>query len=286
MTIKRPVLRYHGGKWKLAPWVLTFFPPHRIYVEPFGGGASLLMRKPRSYGEVYNDLESEVVNVFRVLRDPVHAEQLKRMVELTPFARDEFFAAYQPSDCRIQRAHNMIIRAYMGFGSASMTRTHKTGFRSNSNRSGTTPAHDWANWPKQISDFTTRLQGVVIENRHAAEVIDQHDTPETLHYIDPPYPWGTRQGMGEGRSNHAYKHEMSDEDHTELSELLHRVVGMVIISGYPCDLYDKELYRGWKRHERKHFADGARERTEVIWLNDAAANALNKPQGELLENAS
>lgn len=278
----RPVMRYHGGKWKLAPWVLSFFPPHRIYVEPFGGGASLLMRKPRSYGEVYNDLEGDIVNVFRVLQDPVSAAELKRLVELTPFARDEFVASYEPSDSPIKRAHNMIIRAYMGFGSASMTRTHRTGFRSNSNRSGTTPAHDWMNWPKQISIFTERLRGVVIENRHAADIISQHDTPETLHYIDPPYPWSTRQGM-ETSGYHCYKHEMTDVDHAELAELLHQMQGMVIISGYPCDLYDKQLYPDWKRHERKHYADGARMRTEVIWVNAVAAQALNKPQKDMLE---
>ena len=87
-----PEKRYHGGKWRLAPWIIEHFPPHRVYVEPFGGAASVLLRKPRSYAEVYNDRWSDVVNVFRVLRDPVRAAALKRLIALTPFARDEFAA--------------------------------------------------------------------------------------------------------------------------------------------------------------------------------------------------
>jgi DNA adenine methylase len=273
-TLSRPVLRYHGGKWKLAPWVLSFFPAHRIYVEPFGGGAAVMLRKERAYGEVYNDLESEVVNVFRVLQDPAKAEQLSRLVALTPYARQEFNDAYEEPASDIERAHHMLVRSFMGFGSASMTRTHKTGFRSNSNRSGTIPAQDWANWPWQIQHFTARLRGVVIENRHAFDVIRQHDREDTLFYLDPPYPWGTRSSMGRAHT-HYYKHEMTDEDHAELAELLHGIKGMAIISGYPCELYERDLYPDWHSYRRKHHADGARERTEVIWVNDAAAAALD-----------
>lgn len=96
-AIGRPILRYHGGKWKLAPWVISHFPPHRNYVEPFGGGGSVLVRKPRTYGEVYNDLDAEVVNVFRCLQDPVTAERLRRRLSFTPFARSEFRLAYEPA---------------------------------------------------------------------------------------------------------------------------------------------------------------------------------------------
>lgn len=104
--VRRPPLRYHGGKWKLAPWIISHFPPHRIYVEPFGGGGSVLMRKPRTYAEVYNDRWETVVNVFRVLRDPVKAEALRGLLELTPFARDEFMQCYHTDDdTDVERAH-------------------------------------------------------------------------------------------------------------------------------------------------------------------------------------
>lgn len=85
LMVKRPLLRYHGGKWKLAPWILRHLPPHRVYVEPFGGGGSVLLQKPRSYAEVYNDLDGEIVNLFRVARE--RGEELAQAVELTPFAR-------------------------------------------------------------------------------------------------------------------------------------------------------------------------------------------------------
>lgn len=230
------------------------------------------MRKKRSYAEVYNDMDRDIVNVFRILRDQEKAEQLRLLVELTPFARDEFIGAYEEPKDDMDRALKMIIRSFMGFGSASMTRSHKTGFRSNSNRCGTTPAQDWRNWPDIIPAFVDRLRGVVVENRAASEVILQHDRLDTLFYVDPPYVWGTRKGKI--KEGHFYKHELSDNQHVELAELLHGVEGMVIISGYPCELYDRELYADWYRHERKHYADGARERTEVLWINDAATIAI------------
>lgn len=93
MTPSRPILRWHGGKWKLAPWIIQNMPAHRTYVEPFGGAASVLLRKPRSYAEVYNDLDGDLVNLFRVTRD--RGEELIRALELTPFAKDEFLGAYE-----------------------------------------------------------------------------------------------------------------------------------------------------------------------------------------------
>lgn len=94
-AVKRPVMRYFGGKWKLAPWITSHFPPHRIYIEPFGGAASVLLQKQKAYAEVYNDRDGEVVNVFRCLRDPVRAAELERVIRLTPFARDELTMAHQ-----------------------------------------------------------------------------------------------------------------------------------------------------------------------------------------------
>lgn len=264
-TCNRPVLRYHGGKWKLAPWLISHFPKHRVYVEPFGGGASVLLRKPRSYAEVYNDLDGETVNVFRVLREPRAAAELDRLVRLTPFARDEFLASYEAHTDPIEQARRTILRSFMGFGSAAAT-GFGTGFRSNSNRRGTTPAHDWVNLPDRIAEWTARLRGVVIENKPAIEVIRQHDTPETLHYIDPPYVLSTRK-LGNPYCGKGYRHEMQDEDHRELAQVLSDLKGMVVVSGYPCELYDEELYSRWHRLERGHLADGAKKRTEVVWMN-------------------
>lgn len=253
----RPVLRWHGGKWILAPWIISHFPDHRVYVEPFGGAASVLLRKPRSYAEVYNDLDNEVVNLFRVLRSD-QSERLSELLRLTPFAAEEFFAAYETSECPVERARRTVVKAFMGFGSNGVHK--KTGFRSNSNRSGTTPARDWVNYPDALRATVERLRGVVVMSRDAADVMLAHDGPDTLHYVDPPYMSATRDAGAD------YAHELSDCDHKRLLEVLMSLCGRVVLSGYPSKLYDQSLL-GWRRVERKALADGARQRTEVLWMN-------------------
>lgn len=266
----RPMLRWHGGKWMLAPWLLSHFPPHRIYTEAFAGAASVLLRKPRAYSEVINDLDGDVVNLFRVLRDPETARELARLLYATPFAREEFEAAYEPTCDALERARRLVVRSFMGFGSAACNPDHATGFRSNSNRSGTTPARDWAHYPESLALTAERLRGVVVECRPAVDVLLAHDGPETLHYVDPPYVHSTRYATA--LREDIYRHEMSDKDHRELAGVLRGLRGAVVLSGYPCDLYDRELYPDWRRVERAHHADGARDRTEVLWLNALACD--------------
>jgi len=239
----------------LASWVIGNFPPHRIYVEPYGGAASVLMQKPRAYAEVYNDLDDEVVNVFRLLRDPATAEELQRLLMLTPFARVEFEEAYAPADDEIEQARRTIIKAFMAYGSNGIQAGHPRGMRTaastweNNNgafkavnryspkvdvsgfntaggpvwadpkgakfgakglrkvKSGSSHATDWAKYPQQVRMFCERLAGVVIEHRPAGEVITQHDRPDTLFYVDPPYLHDTRNR----RDRHGYRHEMSEE---------------------------------------------------------------------------
>lgn len=282
---RRPVLRYLGGKWRIASWIIQHLPPHRIYVEPFGGAASVLLKKARSYAEVYNDLSEDLVVVFRVLRDPAQAAALCQLLELTPFARDEFELAYLHSDDPIERARRVIFRSFAGFGSGSATaskpegmRTRAstwrspTGFRADSNKSGSTPAQDWRTYPEQIVRFTERLRGVVIENRPAHEVIAAHDRADTLHYVDPPYLHETRGDIKNSSSR--YQFEMTDMMHETLLSQLAAVAGMVVLSAYAHPLYDDYLpARGWVRLEKATHADGARDRTEVLWLNPAAQAA-------------
>lgn len=271
----RPVLRYHGGKFRLAPWILSFFPQHQCYVEPFGGAASVLMLKERVGAECYNDLDGQIVNIFRILRDPATALELQRRVALTPFARDEFDWSYEPAVDDLDAAHKLIVRSFMGHGSDSATRSCRTGFRSKLTDGRVLPAYEWATWSDAIPAFTRRLQGVVIENRDALEVIQRMDNPGTLYFIDPPYVHSTRSAITSRSSGtHGYRHEMSDEQHHELASVLRDVQGMVVLSGYPSKLYDDELFSDWIRYERRAVADGARIRTEVVWLNAACASAL------------
>lgn len=273
--VTRPALRYHGGKWRLGPWLLGFLPEHRTYVEPFGGGASVLLQKARSYAEVYNDMDGEVVNLFRVVRE--HGEELAQACELTPFARAEFEQAYEEGGSELERARRTLVRSFMGFGSAGVTK-QITGFRANTSRSYTTPAGDWLNYPAHLRAVVQRLRGVVIEHRDALDVMKAHDGASTVHYVDPPYVHDTRHHR---TRSPAYRHELTDEQHRSLASALHGLSGMVVLSGYPCDLYDRELYAGWERHERASLADGARQRTEVVWLNPACSAALHQARGGL-----
>ena len=268
--LTRPVLRWHGGKWLLAPWIIENLPPHRVYVEPFGGAASVLLRKPRAYAEVYNDLDCDVVNLFRVLRDAESGARLADLVRLTPFARDEQVNAYDPTDDAVEQARKLIVRSFMGFGSNG---THRaTGFRANSNRSGTTPARDWLNYPEALASVVERLRGVTIENRDACEVMAAHDTDEALHYVDPPYLPDTRDAGGD------YAHELTADDHEKLLAFLRGLKGAVVLSGYPHSLYDDAL-PGWTRIERAALADGARARTEVLWINPQGERRLHRSRG-------
>ncbi len=275
----RPVLRWHGGKWKLAPWIIGYFPKHRIYVEPYGGAASVLLRKSPSHSEVYNDLDEDVVNLFRVLRDPAQAQSLVQLLELTPFARAEFEGAYEPTEDPVERARRLVIRSYMGFGSDAPNIDLKTGFRAQSPNSNRSPERDWQNYPAALAQVIARLKRVVIERRPAVDVIAKNDSPETLHYVDPPYMPETRsQKSGRGRLKyHAYAHEMTADDHQLLLAKLRGLQGMVVLSGYATQLYDRKL-RGWKRVEIAALADGARERTEVLWINPACATELDREQ--------
>lgn len=271
----RPILRWHGGKWKLAPWIIAHFPPHRIYVEPFGGAASVLMRKEPCYAEVYNDLDDEVVNLFRVLQRRYQADHLRTLLQLTPFARAEFHLAYEAADDPVERARRLLIRSFMGFGSDGALSPYRTGFRANSNRSGTTPASDWVNYADALPAIVARLAGVVVENRDAKAVMLQHDSPETLHYVDPPYLPETRTRTRRRPGGGTYRHELNASDHRTLLRCLQTLSGMVVLSGYPSPAYEARLKR-WRRIEIEAHADGARDRTEVLWLNPACSAALDR----------
>ena len=263
-SIKHPLMRYHGGKFRLAPWIMSFFPDHYTYVEPFGGASGVLLQKPRSMSEVYNDLDGDIVNVFRVLQDKEMGLDLERKLSVTPYSRDEFNLSYENTDNPVEQARRTLIRAHQGFGSAGATK-HKTGFRIDSARKYGTAAHLWAKYPLQIKAFIDRLQDVVIENKPAIEVIDNHDRADTLFFVDPPYVHSTRKMRAGGY----YNHEMTDDDHIQLLNKLKSVSGMVVLSGYDSEIYNDAL-TGWSKHStlaRISAGRGTAVRVETVWLN-------------------
>ncbi len=268
--LTRPILRYHGGKFRLAPRIIELFPTHRTYVEPFGGGAGVLLQKPRVPREIYNDLDGEIVNVFRVMRD--QPDQLIRAIALTPYARAEHELSFDASTDPIEQARRTIARSFMSYGTTFTRRNvtdgrlQRTGFRA-MRRDATTTAMDWAGLPGAFRVIADRLQGVLIEHRDACKVMVDHDSAETLFFVDPPYVHSTRVGTV-SRSHLGYAFELSDDEHRRIAETIHRLKGSVIISGYASDLYDRELYRDWRRFEFNAHACNSGQRTEVVWARN------------------
>ncbi|MCP4747023.1 MAG: DNA adenine methylase [Desulfobacteraceae bacterium] len=258
--IRRPALRYHGGKWRLAPWIISQFPEHRCYVEPYGGAASVLLKKPKSFFEVYNDLDQDLVNLFEVVRNTDTRKHLIDALEKTPFARKEFETACLQTDDPIEKARRTVIRSYMGFSSAATNKNHNTGFRSKPLRKTNTAVNDWQNYPELLQTIGKRLQGVVLECREAEKLFSHYDSHDTLFYIDPPYLKKTRNMMQD-----CYTYEMTEFDHVGMLNKIRNLKGYVILSGYNNDLYDQHL-TGWKKlckHSRSHSGS---ERTEVLWI--------------------
>lgn len=273
--LAHPLIRYHGGKFRLADWIISHFPKHETYVEPFGGGASVLLSKVPSRMEVYNDLDSDIVNFFEILRDQQLAERLAEQVELTPYSRVEFLNARDETNDRIERARRLVVRAQMGFGSAGATRG-KTGFRLDTARSGSDIVTIWKRQPEIIIQAAARFKKVLVENRDAVKVIQGHDREDTLFFIDPPYIHETRT-IGDK----AYRHEMTNADHEQLIDVLKGCIGKVILCGYEHPIYES---LNWKKVVKSVAASGqagSEKREEILWINPQAEN-----QGDLFGGAA
>lgn len=257
--IDRPVLRYLGGKWRIARWILQYFAPHHIYVEPYAGGASLLFRKVPAPVEVLNDLDGDVINFFQVLR--FWTKELVRVIELTPFARAEVLREWEPVvGDPLEQARRFYVRSWQAFGPPTATpRSSGWRFQRSSRHS---PVNSW-NDTERLWAVAERLKQVHIECGEALDVIRRFDTPETLFYVDPPYVASTRTISTRFRG---YRHEMTNEQHVQLAQLLHQLQGMIVLSGYDSPLYHS-LYAGWKRVSKQARTLNAGLRTEYLWLS-------------------
>lgn len=274
--ITRPALRYHGGKWNVAPWIIGHFVPHVTYVEPFVGAASVFLRKQPSELEVLNDLDGNIVNFFKVLRN--RPDELIRAIRLTPYSRQEHGLActYAGQD-ELEQARCTYIKAWQSFGGYS--KRIRAWSRNVTNNSYSAQIISW-NKTDCLYPIAERFKDAQIEHRSALDVIAQFDTPKTLFYVDPPYLAETRS------SNDGYFHEMDHEEHAKFLELLKSLRGMVILSGYPNDLYDSAL-TGWTKRERLfQVGTGKRSGHECLWLNPAVTSLTALPlfaSGEIKE---
>ncbi len=278
-TPTRPALRYHGGKWRLAPWILSHMPAaHDVYIEPFGGSAAVLLRKSRSPIEVYNDLDGEIVHFFRLLRE--YPQELTRAIYWTPFAHEEQRLSQEPAADPLEQARRLYVRSHLTISGPTpqWNRGWRRQKRFSRGRSGTNrmkPAAQSFTEVEHLYQIAERLRGVIIESEDALRLIQRYDHPHALFYVDPPYVAATRARQNES----AYRHEMTDDQHRDLAAVLHACQGMVLLSGYDSDLY-RHLFDSWLRHERTVRTNGNTPHmaAESLWLNPAAARALDQEQ--------
>lgn len=260
--MKRPPLRYHGGKWVLAPWIIGHFPEHTCYVEPFGGGASVLLQKQPSNVEVYNDQWGAVVRFMRVLRE--RTDELAHAIRCTPFARDEYDVcrevarAEEPIEDDVEFARCFYGEAWMG-GWTGIGLEKRTGWKRSKFRDPTQSFRD----VDDLYEFADRLRRVQIDNRSAAEILAVFDGPDTLFYVDPPYVTSTRGVRWKGDD---YVHALDDAGHVELLEQIKRLEGFVLLSGYDCELY-RERLSGWRRVEAAAVRGNGTSAAESLWLS-------------------
>lgn len=258
--ITRPALRYFGGKWRIAPWIISNFPIHTSYVEPFCGAASVLLQKAPAKIETINDKDGDVINFFSVLRS--HPDELIRLLELTPYSRLEYWNSYQPTDDPIEKARRYYVRSWFGRGGM---RKESGGWRFMvTNARGGSVVDDWRRI-NHLRPIVERLQMVQIENDDALTIIKRYDTPETLFYIDPPYLFSTRSV----RWRAAYKYELTDAQHHELAHVLNHVKGMVILSGYYSPIYER-LYDGWLMKTKVDRKENLKPSVECLWISPSA----------------
>lgn len=250
------LLNYPGGKWGLAEKIVAMMPPHRSYLEPYFGSGAVFFNKEPSPIETINDLDGDVVNFFRCVRQC--PEGLAREIEMTPYARADFDEAWaHPGDSDMERAVRFAIRSRMGFGHKRHT---KTGFKIDvAGREAGYALRNWNALPEGILEAAARLKGTQIECRPALDLIRRYNHPEVLIYADPPYLMETRGGR-------QYQHEMTNQDHEELLHELLRSRAKILLSGYASELYDEALW-GWTRYEYRSYNQNRQARTEVLWMN-------------------
>lgn len=263
----RPALRYHGQKWKLYEWISSFFPPHTCYCEPYGGGAGILLQKPPSPYEVYNDL-GDVALFFQTLREQPDA--LADLIRNTPYSRFEYLHAMRGAHefqglKPIEAARRFLVQSWQSRGTTAGS-NNNTGWRyeREAGRGGGTVISDWLAVPANIIQIADRLRSVQIEHSDAIDCIQRYDAPGTLFYVDPPYVWTTRNPRRAGK---VYQYEMADVDHRALADTLSHIKGVAIVSGYPSDLY-AEIYTGWRMETRQVTTDHPdKMATECLWIH-------------------
>lgn len=265
----KSVIKYPGSKWNIAPRLVELIPEHHSYVEPFFGSGAVLFNKPVSDIETVNDLDSDVVNLFRCIQKD--SERLARLVMTTPFSREEYERQFDGCTSTLyasnfQRAAGFLIKCWQGHG--FRTNGYKVGWKNDVvGREKAYALWNWYRLPDWIIDITERLRKVQIENRPALEVIERFNYSQVFMYLDPPYMLGTRSGK-------QYMHEMTDAEHEELLQMILQSRAKIMISGYETDMYNDYL-SGWEKRQFSSCAEHGKPHIETVWMNYKADLQMN-----------
>ena len=255
---------YFGGKYQFIQELIPLFPVHEHYVEVMSGSAALVLNKEASKMDTMNDINYDVINFFKVLRD--HSDELIRRLSLTPVSRHEYYSSWPMNDSEdhIENARRFFIRCRMSFQGSGITKS--TGFNAcvTSHQQGVSKnVAKFYNSIDKLPEVINRLQSIQIESLPYQSIIEKYDRPGTFFYVDPPYELRTRN------YKKWYVNEFQDKDHNELSEILKSCKAKVMISGYDSDMY-QTLYSDWnfiKLKPKSHSMKGSKIWQECIWTN-------------------
>jgi len=269
MSYKSPI-NWFGGKYYMANDIIKLFPKHKVYVEVFGGAGHILFKKEPSEIEVYNDIDSGLYLFFKILRDENKANILKQKLDLTPYSREEFYHCrdtWRDEQDDIEKVRKWYVTAMQSFSSNFSTWSHS---KSKSSRGMSQAVSQWLgkiedNLPKAVE----RLKVVQIENMDYKDLLKKYDGEDTLFYLDPPYIHKTR------KMTYQYAHEMTDQQHEEMINILLHIKGKAILSGYDNEIYNKLLDNGWRKmflgeydkRGEKAINESRNKGKEFIWIN-------------------
>ncbi len=271
MQKRKIAFGFYGGKFSHLKWLLPLLPRCRHYVEPYGGSAAVLLNRQPSPLETYNDLNEEIVNFFRILRE--QKGQLIEAITLTPFSRKEYLESLESCDNPLERARRFYVRTRQSFfGLSESGSPGRWAYRlTDSKRGMSSSVSKYLGGIENLAWVAGRLKKVQLECSSAIEILERYDSKYTLFYIDPPYLHESRcDSIAFGQF------EMSAKEHGGLSEVLHDLDGRVAISGYRCTLMD-DFYHDWRCVEasgkRCNSSKRGGIRKEALWMNYTPAGA-------------
>lgn len=252
----KPLLKYPGAKNRLAPWIVSHIPSHKVYCEPFLGSGAVFLNKEPAYNEILNDLDYDIYNFFKIVRE--QSEEFSRLIDTTPYSRIEYSNAFNDEPIsELEKARRFAVKCWQGFGCGN---TYKTGYRRGIGDTSPNPAKAWEKLPTTMRLAAERLKNAQIEHVDALKLIKDMHGENTFIYIDPPYMKGTRVKKKQ------YTHEMTDEQHMKLLQIVKESDCKIMISAYENELYNTELI-GWRKEHKSTTAECSRRRTETLYMN-------------------